>query len=217
MSLPSAPEFRNASIQGDEAHVSFKLPPIARFGIEGRFGSKKQTRIEGAFFYEAWSFHDAITISPAGNGIQLRNVTGFPDPYVVGTMSVQKHFRDTFSVHGGIEHQFMLDDYPMVIRAGASYERSAIPNSYLSVQTVDLDKVQIALGGSLFVSEKRNLRLDIVYAHTFGFTTDVDPHDASVTRVHVVRANYPAGEVTINGGRYTAQADVLGVGLNWKY
>jgi long-chain fatty acid transport protein len=59
--------------------------------------------------------------------------------------------------------------------------------------------------------------LDIVYAHTFGFTTDVDPHDASVTRVHVVRANYPEGEVKINGGRYTAQADVIGVGLNWKY
>lgn len=216
MQLPSAPEFQNASIQGDEAHVRFKLPPIARFGIEGRFGQKKQTRIEGSFFYEAWSFHDSITISPAGSGIQMRNVTGFPDPYVVGTMSVQKHFRDTFSVHGGLEQDFELDGYGMVIRAGVSYERSAIPPSYLSVQTVDLDKVQLALGGSLYLVE-RALRLDIVIAHTFGIPVDVDPHDAQISRVHVVRANYPDGEVKINGGRYTAQADVLGVGLSWKY
>ena len=217
LQLPSAPEFRNATVEGEDARVTFRLPPIARAGVEARLGEKKATRLEVSVFYEAWSFHDAIKVSPSGNGIYLHNVVGFPDPYQVGTLELPKGFRDTYSLHGGGEHAFDLGGYPMILRAGVSYEKSAVPPARLSVQTVDLDKVQLAVGASLFVGEKRNLRLDAVLAHTFGFATDVDPHEAAVTRIHVVRANYPQGETTVNGGRYTAQADVVGVGLNWKY
>lgn len=217
--LPAAAVFRNASVEGDQSKVSFKLPAIARLGLETRLGEKKQTRLELAMFYEAWSMHDRITISPSGDGIKLRNVTGFPDPYVVGELAQARGFRDTFSIHGGIEHEFDAGGYPMAIRGGASYERSAVPPEYLSVLTVDLDKVQLAIGSSLWVAQKRNLRLDAVLAYTFGFTTDVDPQAAKITKVKVVRANDPAEEdqTKINGGRYTGGAMVVGIGLNWKY
>jgi len=217
--LPSAAVFRDASVEGDRARVAFKLPAIARLGIETRLGQKKQTRMELAVFYEAWSMHDRITITPAGDGIKLRNVTGFPDPYVVGELAQARGFRDTFSIHGGVEHEFDAGGYPMAVRSGVSYERSAVPPEYLSVLTVDLDKVQVALGSSLYVAQKRNLRLDAVIAYTFGFTTDVDPKAAQITKVKVVRANDPAAEdqTKINGGRYSGGAMVLGVGLNWKY
>src|SRR5205085_821987 len=109
--------------------------------------------------------------------------------------------------------------YPMMVRAGTSYERSAVPPEYLSVLTVDLDKVQLALGGSLYVGDKKNLRLDAVIGYTIGFTADVDPAAAKVTKVKVVRANDPAEEeqTKINGGIYKGSAMVLGVRLNWKY
>ena len=220
MQLPTAPIFANASVDGQDATVSFRLPPIVRLGIETRLGSRKQTRLETSFFYEAWSLHDSITIKPAGNGIYLNNVTGFPPSYQVGTLTQPRGFRDTYSIHGGIEHTFELDGYDLSIRGGASYEKSAVPPSYLSVLTVDLDKVQIALGGSLFIGQKKQLRLDLVIAHTFGFTTDVDPHEAAIGHVKVVRANDPKNDadvVKVNGGTYTAHADVVGVGLNWKY
>ncbi len=218
--LPSAAIFRNASVEGEDARVKFRLPPIFRAGIETRFGEKKATRIEGAFFYEAWSMHDSIKIEPTGNGIQLKGVTGFPETYQVGALEEKRGFRDTFSVHAGVEHTLDAAGYPLTIRGGVSYERSAVPPSNLSVLTVDLDKVQLALGGSLYVGEKHNLRLDLVIAHTFGFTTDVDPHDAAIGHLDVVRSQQnpdPESKIKINGGRYTAQADVVGVGLNWKY
>lgn len=217
--LPSADIFQNASVDGNQAKVAFTLPAIARIGIETRLGEKKNTRMELSLFYEAWSMHDRITITPAGDGIKLRNVTGFPPEYTVGELAQARGFRDTFSVHGGIEHFFEAGSYPMAIRGGASYERSAIPPSYLSVLTVDVDKVQVALGGSIYVGEKRNLRLDAVIGHTFGFTTDVDPHEAAISKVKVVRANDPPDpRVTkINGGTYSAAADVIGIGLSWKY
>jgi long-chain fatty acid transport protein len=219
LQLPTAAPFRDAYVRGEDARVTFRLPPILRTGIETRFGSKKQTRLEAAFFYEAWSVHNEIAIKPAGDGIFLENVTGFPPSYQVGEMKQPRGFRDTFSLHGGLEHLFTIGGYDLMIRGGASYERSAVPPAYLSVLTVDLDKVTLALGGSLFVGEKKQLRLDLLIAHTFGFTTDVDPREAAIGRVQVVRAN-PVDErnqIKVNGGRYTAQADIVGVGLNWKY
>lgn len=217
--LPSAAVFRDATVEGDSARVSFKLPAIARVGLETRLGQKKQTRLEMALVYEAWSMHDRISITPAGSGIRLRNVTGFPDPYVVGTLQQARGFRDTFSVHGGVEHEFDASGYPMAVRGGLSYERSAVPPEYLSVLTVDLDKVQLAAGSSLWVGQKKNLRLDAVLAYTFGFTTSVDPAAAKITKVKVVRANDPAeqDQTKINGGVYSGSAIVMGVGLNWKY
>ncbi len=217
--LPTAPVFRGASVEGDEARVRFRLPFIARLGLETRLGEKKQTRLELAVFYEAWSMHDRISISPAGDGIKLRGVTGFPDPYLVGELNQARGFRDTFSIHAGMEHRFEAGGYPLDVRLGTSYERSAVPPEYLSVLTVDLDKVQIAAGGSLYVSEKKNLRLDAVIGYTFGFTTDVDPRAAKITKVKVVRANDPKEEdvTKVNGGRYSGGAMLLGVGLNWKY
>jgi len=216
--LPSAALFRNAQVVGDEAHVGFRLPAILRGGIETRLGAKKDTRLELAVFYEAWSMHDDITIAPAGNGIKITGVTGLPD-LQVGEMKQSRGFRDTFSIHAGGEQRFNLGGYDLEIRAGVSYERSAVPPGYLSVLTVDLDKVQTGIGGSLYIGAKKQLRLDMVLAHTFAFTTDVDPAEARIGRVKVVRGNDPPDKdtVKVNGGRYSASADVVGVGLSWKY
>jgi long-chain fatty acid transport protein len=216
--LPSSALFRNATVDGDQAHVSFRLPPILRAGIETRLGAKKDTRLELAVFYEGWSMHDDITIAPAGDGIRLRGVTGLPD-LTVGELKQARGFRDTFSIHGGGEQRISLGGYDLELRGGVSYERSAVPPAYLSVLTVDLDKVQAGVGGSLYVGAKKQLRLDIVLAHTFAFATDVDPAEARIGRVKVVRGNDPQDQdiVKVNGGRYTASADVVGVGLNWKY
>jgi len=94
-----------------------------------------------------------------------------------------------------------------------------VPAEYLSVLTVDVDKVQTAIGTSIYVGEKRTLRLDAVLAWTFGFAVDVDPRSAAITKVKAIRANDPPDDrqVKINGGHYTASAQVVGVGLNWAY
>ncbi|MFI5300317.1 MAG: OmpP1/FadL family transporter [Polyangiales bacterium] len=217
--LPTAPNFQNASVSGDQATVSFNLPWIARAGIETRFGKHRQTRLELSFVYEAWSMHDSITIAPAGSGITMNNITGLTPSYQVGTLVQPRNFRDTFSIHAGGEHFLRVSGYDLALRGGVSYERSAVPPEYLSVLTVDLDKVQVGIGGSIYLGESKRLRLDATYAHTFAFSQDVDPAAAQLTPVAALRANTPpaADTVKINGGLYSAQADVIGVGMNWKY
>lgn len=217
--LPSAEMFRNAYVEGDEAEVKFRLPAIVRAGLETRLGEGKKTRLELSVFYEGWSIHDQISITPIGAGIRLRNVAGLADPYQVGTLAQARGFRDAFSIHGGFERNFDVGGYPMAIRGGASFERSAVPAEYLSVLTVDVDKVQAAVGASLWVGDKKNLRLDTVLAWTFGFPVDVDPRSAAITKVKAIRANDPpeARQIKINGGHYTVAAQVVGIGLSWAY
>jgi long-chain fatty acid transport protein len=195
IALPTAPNFQNTQVQGNQANVSFTLPWIARTGIETRLGKHRQTRLELSFVYEAWSMHKDITITPTGSGISLVDITALTPSYQVGTLVQPRNFRDI------------------------SYERSAVPPEYLSVLTVDLDKVQVGIGGSIYLGASKRLRLDATYSHIFAFSQNVDPASAQLAPVAALRANTPpdADTVKVNGGMYSAQADVIGVGMNWKY
>jgi long-chain fatty acid transport protein len=99
-------------------------------------------------------------------------------------------------------------------RAGVSFETSAIPTDYESVLTIDQNKVTAAVGGSL---HWRKLRLDFVYAHVFGFDVNVDPAQAKISLISPVAANPPKSPDYINGGNYSARADVVGLGLAYTF
>ena len=208
--LPNAVEFDNARQDGQDAHVSFNLPAVLRVGIEVR--PMDPLRLELAYVREFWSNHSSIDIVP--DNIKLLNVTGFPSPFAVNTISIPRNFQDSNSVRFGGEYRFKAGDYDLQLRAGINYEKSAVPNPYLSVLTIDLDKVTTAIGGSIYIG--KNWRLDAVYAHVFASDTTVTPQEAAVPRVSPVKGN-PTATEAVNGGTYSATADVLGIGLNYKF
>ncbi|HTQ46785.1 MAG TPA: hypothetical protein VMI75_28720, partial [Polyangiaceae bacterium] len=59
-------------------------------------------------------------------------------------------------------------------------------------------------------------RLDAVYAHVFASDVTVTPQEAAVPRVNPVKGN-PTAETAVNGGQYSARADVLGVGVQFVF
>lgn len=208
--LPSAPVFENASQQGNDATVKFTLPGILRSGVEYR--GIEDTRIELAFVWENWSAHDNISLHP--ENISLRDVEAFPAEYKIGDITLERNFQDSYSFRLGGEHRIMAGDYPLDIRAGISYEKSAVPTPYLSVTTVDLDKITVGLGGGLHVGK---WRFDGVVARVFGQTAEVSVDEARISQVLPLRANAPARKNYINAGRYEASALVLGVGLTYQF
>ena len=208
--LPNAPEFDHASQQGDGANVQFNLPAVFRVGVEVR--PIDALRVEVAYVREFWSNHDAITITP--NHIQLLNVTGFPSPYNVSPISIPRNFQDSNSIRLGGEYQVKVSSYLLDLRAGVNFESSAIPESYVTPLTIDSFKVTPGIGGGLHIGE--HWRLDAVYAHVFAADVTVTPEEAAVPRVNPVQGN-PTATEKINGGTYTSGADVLGVGLNYKF
>lgn len=209
--LPPAAVFDNARIDGDKANVRFKLPWIARVGLEIR--PRPTTRIELAFVYEKWSMHDRIEVTP--QNVSLRDVALFPPEYKVGGLSIERQFEDAWSVRLGGEHQIKLGQYPIDLRAGVAYEKSAVPPAYLSVLTMDMNKVTLGMGGGLHIGKR--WRFDGTLALLFPSAVDVSPDEAKLTKVNPVRANQPPGETTINGGRYEVSALLLGMGLRYQF
>ncbi len=206
--LPSSSVFDNARINGTEANVRFVLPAIVRLGVEAR--PAENLRIEASYVRELWSAHDAITATP--KGITIDGVTGLPS-IAMPTIVIPRGFADSNSFRLGGEYRLAVSERPLDLRAGLSYETSGVPPAYLSLSSLDFEKVTLSLGGGLHIG--KSWRLDAVYAHTFASSASVDPATAKLPRVNPIKGNAPFEAV--NGGKYSASADLIGVGFNYKF
>lgn len=214
--LPKAAPFDRATQQGNEAQVRFRLPPIIRAGVEYRtdISPESRIRIELAYVREFWSLHDSIDIR--SENIRLLDVTGFPSPFGVAPISLPRNFQDANSFRLGSEYSLknLIKDYWLDLRAGVSYETSAVPAAWVSPLTYDANKIIGSAGGSVHIGE--HWRMDAVGSLVLLNGTTVDPAEAAVPRVNPVRGN-PTKTEPINGGDYSARALVLGVGVNYKF
>lgn len=208
--LPTAAPFDNAKQAGDDVHVVFRLPAVFRLGAEVR--PVPELRIEAAYVCEFWSLHDTIDVRPTN--LTLTGVTGFPSPFPVAPIIMQRHFQDASSFRLGGEYHLALKGYGFDFRLGGNFDQSAIPRKYLSPLTVDLDRVTVALGVGIHIGE--HWRFDATYARVIGADADVDPATAAIPRVNPVKG-YPTKVEAVNGGHYWAGANVLGVGLQYKF
>lgn len=207
--LPTAAIFDSANVSGRDAHVRFKLPGIFRLGAEVR--PIDELRIEATYVREFWSAHDAIELTP--EGVAIEGIAGLPKRVPLPGIKFPRNFQDSNSFRLGAEYAFTLWDYPMRIRTGLSYETSAIPRDYLSILTIDMDKITTSLGYSIFFGQ--HWRLDAVYGHLFASTVTVSPDEAKIPRVNPLPGN--AQLESVNGGKYSASADLIGVGVVYTF
>ncbi|MCB9588208.1 MAG: outer membrane protein transport protein [Polyangiaceae bacterium] len=207
--LPSSVIFDEASVDGEDAHVKVKLAGIVRAGIEVR--PVEPLRIEAAFVREVWSAHDKIEATP--KNMAIINLPGGPQRITLPSIDIPRNFQDSDSYRLGAEYQLPIDDYKLVTRAGVAYETSAVPDPYLSLSSLDFDKVLVTVGGSLYVGD--HWRFDALYAHAFTRQVYVDPATAKVGRINPVKGNAPFEPV--NGGTYSASADLIGFGLQYSF
>lgn len=208
--LPATPIFEQAYQEGEDADVEFDLPWNLRVGVETRVIDN--LRLELGAGFERWSMHDTITIDP--DGMTLKDVAAFPETYSLPTIDFPRNFQDSVSVRLGGEYSFQLLDHSWEGRAGMSFETSAVPAEYLSVLTIDSSKVTTALGLGVHVGQ---FRFDAVYAHIFASGVDVDPKAARIAQISPVDANAPKNPNYINGGSYSASADVIGLGVAYTF
>lgn len=208
--LPTSPAFQTARVQGQDASVGFELPWSLRWGLQYEPIEQLFVEVDGS--WEGWSIHDSIDIAP--QGVALANVAGFPNPTVMPAQSIPRNFQDSLSIRLGGEYGLdVTDELTVWFRGGLSYESSAIPDEYLSVLTVDVNKLTTGLGLGVAVEA---WRFDLVYAHVFGQDVDVDPADAAIPLLAPLEANVPEPH-TVNGGLYSARANVFGLGLRYDF
>ena len=207
--LPSAAIFDSATQNGVDTHVHFELPAIFRAGIEVRPISS--LRIEVAYVREFWASHQSIGI--ANRDISLDNILGMPPKFKLPDIAFPRGFQDSNSYRLGGEYQYDLLGYVSSVRAGVNYETTAVPKEYLSLSSLDFNKFTLSLGGSLFVG--KHWRFDGLYAHVFAESVYSPPETAQIPRVNPIKGN--AGFEPVNGGWYSASADLVGVGLNYTF
>lgn len=211
--LPNAAVFDNASQVGDDASVKFRLPAHVRAGVEVRPTDK--LRAEISYEHQFWSLHDTIDITP--HDVTLVGVTGFPSPYSIPPISIQRHFQDSDGVHVGGEYR--IDVSPNVkvhVRAGFGYESSAVPAAYESALTIDGDKFTFAGGLGLTIDRTR---IDATFAYVYMADVDVPASVAALTPIDPVAGN-PAAPGTVsavNGGHYSASAPIIGIGVQYTF
>ena len=162
-------------------------------------------------FRSLWSVHESIDLTP--EDVAIEGIAGLPRRVPLPSIKFPRHFQDSNSYRLGGEYTFDLWGYPMDLRTGVSFETSAIPRPYLSLLTIDMDKVTLAVGGGLHVGD--HWRFDLTYAHLFASSVDVAPAEAKLPRVNPVAGNAPFEAV--NGGHYAAAADLMGVGLQYTF
>jgi long-chain fatty acid transport protein len=207
--LPSAAEFDKASLSGDSAHVHFVLPAVVRAGVEVR--PIDDLRVELAWVHEFWSEHSTIQAVPSG--VSIDGVTGLPPKLAMPTINIPRDFQDSDSFRLGGEYHFNVEGYGLDARAGVAYETSAVPPAYLSLSSLDFNKWITSLGGSLYIG--KNWRFDAVFAHVFAESVYVNPGQAAIPRINPLPGGAPLEAV--NGGNYSASANIIGVGFNYKF
>jgi long-chain fatty acid transport protein len=208
--MPSAAAFARAHQSGTEAEVAFDLPWSLKLGVETRI--VEDLRVELGFAYDGWSMHDKIAVRP--RGVSLDNVAAFPARYVVPAMDMPRNFQDSGSVRLGAEYAFKLLGAAFDGRGGLSWESSAVPPEHMTVLTIDAPKVTAAIGLSLHLGK---LRLDVTYAHVFASDVTVDPEKARSPLLSPVQANPSREPNYVNGGVYSARADVVGLGVAYTF
>jgi long-chain fatty acid transport protein len=209
MAMPTSVVFDSASQDGTSAHVRFVLPAIARAGIEVR--PTDELRIELAYVREFWSSQQAISITPIN--MNLDGIAGMPPQVKIPPISMPRDFQDSSSYRLGGEYSYEFLGYKVSLRGGVSYETTAVPPAYLNLSALDFNKWVTSIGGSIFIGP--HWRFDAVYAHTFAQTVYVDPNIAKIPRINPIDGNAPFEPV--NGGTYSASADLLGVGFNYLF
>lgn len=202
--LPQSALFDGARVSGHDATVRFALPPIVRMGVELR--PLANVRVEAAYVREFWSIHDSIDVIP--DDVALDGVSGLPARLPIPRIRLPRNFVDTNSFRVGGEA--MLG--PVTLRGGASYETSGIPPEYLSVLTIDSDKVTVAGGIGVDLG---SIRLDATYAHVFASSVHVAASEAKIPRTSPLAGN--AKLEGVNGGVYEASADLFGIGAQYKF
>ena len=207
--LPSNEAFDTAHVNGSNAHVSFTLPAIARVGVEAR--PIPGLRIEAAYVREFWSVQRSIVAQP--EGIAITGVTGLPPSIGVPTIVFPRNFQDASSYRLGAEYSFGFKGYGFDVRSGVSYEESAVPVPYVSLLSLDMSKVTTSIGAGIHFA--KHWRVDLLYAHLFCSTVYVSPAVAQIPHINPLNGNAPLEAV--NGGTYTAEADLIGLGANYAF
>lgn len=225
VALPDQQIFDDVKLQNRDggsdlkADMEVALPMIMRLGVE--FRPLKALRTEVAGSWENWSQQSSITVNP--KDVIARDVPGVGD-VAADPVTLARNMRDTWSLNLGGTYDLaplVRSRRAFAANAGFVYESSSFRNRDLSVTTVDTRKTMIGLGVSYEVA--RNVLIDFTYGHIFMRNRHVKNSRVLLpAAIHPLPQDddpgsyEPGDRPAIGNGKYTMEADFVGLGVRWK-
>lgn len=185
------------------ADVQLEFPWILRFGVEVR--PVPELRLEAAVVWETWSVQDAARIQPRDAWIQ--GALGGALDYQVGPIDVPRNMNDTVSVRLG--GAYTIDDR-VTLRLGGYWENGSFSDPYLTVLTVDSDK--LVMGGGVGVNLTDDVSLDVTGGYIWMASREV--RDSAVPQANPIRPPRSEAEtIYVGNGDYSMSAPFFGLGV----
>jgi long-chain fatty acid transport protein len=218
--LPSASFYDGARVVGETAAVSMTIPMVARLGVE--ISPSPRLRVELGLDREFWSQHDEIAFEPVD--IRVEDAAGV-GVYDLGPMSIPRHLEDTMAARVGVEAR-PARRLGLIVRAGLAYETGGAPDEWLSVITVDSDKLLLA-GGIGWQAGR--VRIDATVAHVVVGDRDLAARTSCAPQLNPIRSGQepapPApgdtcvhdgdpDRVYVGDGSYRSSWTIFGVGFS---
>lgn len=129
--------------------------------------------------------------------------------YTPSGASIPKHWRDTYGVRAGGDYHVIAER--LSLRAGLSYQSSAVKARYMNIDSWPVQKVGVHVGASLGLGK---VTLSAAYAHLFFASVDVP---IGTGEVREVVSQMPDAAQAVNEGYYTAGLDVFSVQGNLTF
>lgn len=193
--------------RGDtRADVQLEFPWIVRFGVEVE--PVTALKLEASVVWETWSLQDEARIRPTD--VWIEDALGGALDYQVGPMNIPRYMNDTVSVRVGGQYTF---DRLLTLRVGGYWENGAFSDPYLTVLTIDSDKVVASAGVGIHVSPEWTIDVAAGYLWMAGRQV----RDSAVPQANPIRPPAPMDEVVyVGNGDYSMTAPFVGLGLRWQ-
>ena len=210
MSLPMSSQVNGNHFVDDDITLLVTVPLIVRAGVQVRPTEKVRIELDGT--YTAWSMLSELRVTDLD-----MHIDGNEDGLIAEGMDVKEDivfttgYRDSYSARLGGDVQ--LTNWALV-RAGAHYETSAIPDEYVQVNLVDGPKWGFGAGATFTVAKR--LALDVSFAEQFMGTRTIS--DSKVTQQALFTAlSEPDKAVVVPGkvignGELSSNTTFVGVG-----
>ena len=165
-------ELRRDGEPADDVRLSLPLPLSARVGIRYRHlrGATEIFDVELDLVYESWSRVDRFAVD--GDGL-VANL--FAQRVDVGSIEIDKQWRDTIGVHLGGDH--VLVTQLLTLRGGLFYESGAADRRFAHVDFAAGEQFGATLGASVFLL---GAELAVAYEHRRQPTVVVNEGEARV-------------------------------------
>ncbi len=205
------PEGSTEAIWSDEdVALNLALPLEARFGFAVR--PIEGLEIELAAHFVNWKSVDEILIEDIDVSIET-TLPGLEQTTLPPTIALPASFQSATTFALGIEGQ--IGDIAE-IRGGGFYEPAAVAKRNLAVGTIDMNKVQVGLGGT--VKPGDHMMIDI--AANMLFFPETRVRNSAIQQINALNTENdptlgpPAG-VIVGNGTYNANGWTAGIGLRW--